>query len=152
MLIKSLAILRHLGRTHGLVPKTEAEWIRVDVAEQQFIDFRGGFNPKVITTTDLVQLRRDYTPVVAQQLQQTSAFLGARKYVAGEDITYVDFLVYDVLEVFQQWSPASFNGLDNLKAYMNRIGSYPKLKAYLASPGYEHKKIVPNFATWGYSE
>lgn len=40
---QSNAILRYLGRKHDMCGKTEEEKIRVDILENQSMDFRNGF-------------------------------------------------------------------------------------------------------------
>ncbi len=42
-LTQCMAILRHLGRKHGLAPKTDEERIRTDQAAVQFLDIRNSF-------------------------------------------------------------------------------------------------------------
>jgi glutathione S-transferase len=39
---QSNAIMRHIGRKHGLDGKTESEKVRVDMMENESMDFRNG--------------------------------------------------------------------------------------------------------------
>ena len=42
-LTQCMAILRYLGRKHGLAPKTDEERVRTDQAAVQFLDIRNAF-------------------------------------------------------------------------------------------------------------
>ena len=42
-LTQTMAILKYLGRKHGLVAKNEAEQIRVDLMEAEALDIRSGW-------------------------------------------------------------------------------------------------------------
>ena len=42
-LVQSGAILRHIARKHGLLGQTPEEQARVDIADAQINDLRGGF-------------------------------------------------------------------------------------------------------------
>nr|VZI54812.1 unnamed protein product [Spirometra erinaceieuropaei] len=51
----------------------------------------------------------------------------------GDNITYVDFLLYENLCVFHVFEPSCFDKHPNLKQYIERFEALPKIKEYMAS-------------------
>ena len=59
---QSNAIMRYLGRKHDMLGKTEEERVRVDIMENQSMDFRNGwvrlcYNPNFVSMPLLVTCR-----------------------------------------------------------------------------------------------
>ncbi|VDN19983.1 unnamed protein product [Dibothriocephalus latus] len=48
-------------------------------------------------------------------------------------ITYIDFLLYENLCVFQMFEPSTFKKHRNLKQYIERFEALPKIKEYMAT-------------------
>ncbi len=59
--------------------------------------------------------------------------MGDRAYFAGQRLTYVDFLVYELVEIHLIMAPEALDGLDNLKAFQERVASLDKVAAYIKS-------------------
>lgn len=55
-LTQSFAILKYLGRKHGLAPKTEKEQIRIDLMEAEALDMRSRWVQLCIFTPDFVSI------------------------------------------------------------------------------------------------
>lgn len=147
-LTQSTAILRYLARKHDLNGKTEEEKNRVELAEQQIIDFRTSmirtcYNP------DFENIKAEFVRNVPAQLKLFSAFLGDRKYLAGDDITYVDFMAYDTFDFYRLLIPTVLNDFPNLKAYEDRIENLPELQNYLQSSTYKTWPIFGPVAYFG---
>lgn len=139
-------ILRYLGRKYGLYPKTESDLQRAELIEQQIGDVFGGF-ARTLFTAGVEKAREETNKNFPVQLKAISDFLGQHEYFAGESITYVDFRVFDALDMFTLWEPSCLDGLDNLKAFMKRVRDLPTIAEYLAS-GDQPDKVFGLNSPW----
>ncbi|CAG2100927.1 unnamed protein product [Medioppia subpectinata] len=107
-LTQSHAIMRYVGRRHGLVATDETGLVRQDMLEQQLVDIRVAFAMGVPFswgnnfTADKAKYINDTLP---PQLAQLSRFLGDNQWFTGRNINYVDFLAYQQLDWLRQLSP-----------------------------------------------
>uniref|UniRef100_A0A452QBT6 Glutathione S-transferase n=1 Tax=Ursus americanus TaxID=9643 RepID=A0A452QBT6_URSAM len=121
---QSNAILRYIARKHNLCGETEEEKIRVDILENEVTDTRMAlamlcYNP------DFEKLRPGYLEGLPDKLKLYSQFLGKRPWFAGEKLTYVDFLAYDLLDRHRIFEPKSLEAFPNLKEFMARFEVIP---------------------------
>nr|AKO22177.1 glutathione S-transferases-3 [Dermanyssus gallinae] len=131
-LTQSLAILRYLGRKYDLAGTTCEEKRRVDLAEQQLTDFRAAC-VRLCYSPTFADERDAYEKKLPDLLKAFSDFLGERPYFAGEHLTYVDFLAYELFAIHLVFSKASFADFKNLTDFVERIEALPTLKKYLDS-------------------
>ncbi|KAH9364102.1 hypothetical protein HPB48_006783 [Haemaphysalis longicornis] len=131
-LTQSMAILRYLARKHGLDGKTEAEKQRVDVTEQQFADFRMNW-VRMCYNPDFDKLKVDYLKNLPDALKSFSEYLGKHKFFAGDHVTYVDFIAYEMLAQHLLFAPDCLKDFPNLKAFVDRVEALPHVAAYLKS-------------------
>jgi glutathione S-transferase len=129
---QSLVVLRHLGRKHGLVGQNEAETLRVELAEQQVVDLRNSMSKVAYTHEGHEEAKAAHIAGLPAVLEKWSKFLGDRKFVAGEKLTYVDFFLYDALDVNRLFAGADILPA-TLQDFMKRIESLPTLVDYLAN-------------------
>ncbi|MEJ1289298.1 hypothetical protein NN561_020340 [Cricetulus griseus] len=54
-------------------------------------------------------------------MKMYSEFLGKRPWFAGDKVTYVDFLAYDVLDQYQMFEPKCLDPFPNLKDFLARF-------------------------------
>ncbi|GBN86627.1 Glutathione S-transferase class-mu isozyme 7, partial [Araneus ventricosus] len=131
-LTQSLAITRYLGQKHGLDGKTDEQRRRVLVAEQQSVDFRDKFKSFVISS-EYDTGKEEFLESVQPMFQQWEKFLGDKKYLIGDDVTYVDFLVYEALDYYRLFHKSILHDYPSLKAYFNRMKNLPELQKYVKS-------------------
>ncbi|XP_042895702.1 glutathione S-transferase Mu 1 [Parasteatoda tepidariorum] len=148
-LTQSTTILRHLAEKYGMDGKTEEEKLRVSLAEQQIVDFRMKFFMTVFSPLDFEKTKKEYLEKVPDQLKFISAFLGNRKFLAGDYVTYVDFMAYETFDFNVLLSQNILDDFPALKAYHERIRNLPELEAYFNSTTYVRWPIVAPFAAWG---
>jgi glutathione S-transferase len=61
-------------------------------------------------------------------------FLGDKKYIAGDYVTFVDFFVFEQIEMFTLATDGEFvKKYPTLAAYHQRIASLPKFDVYYKS-------------------
>ncbi|KYO33155.1 glutathione S-transferase Mu 1 [Alligator mississippiensis] len=146
-LTQSNAILRYIARKHNMCGKTEEEMIRVDMVENQVMDIRMGF-AKICYSPDFEKLKPEYLEQLPGKLKLFSQFLGDRKWFAGEKLTYVDFLMYDVLDQHRMFEPKCLDQLKNLKSFLDRFEALEKIAAYMHSGRYMKTPIFWRIAQW----
>ena len=58
-----------------------------------------------------------------------SKYLEGKDFVTGTQLTFVDFILYELLELIDFiWQPDAFGKYPTLKAYHDRVHNLPKLK------------------------
>ncbi len=140
-LAQSLAIVNHLGRTHGLGGRTPIEAARVD-------EWLGAFEDVRAELRKLTPMPPDQRPAFRAELRTTilprwlgwldrllRANRGGAGFTVGEGITVADVALYYLLETIRD------NGMGEaidrypaLAAFEKRIAGRPRIAAYLASP------------------
>ncbi|XP_046323159.1 glutathione S-transferase Mu 3 isoform X1 [Marmota monax] len=117
---QSNAILRYIARKHNMCGDTEEEKIRVDIMENQIMDFRMQLI-RLCYNSDHEKMKPQYLEQLPGQLKLFSLFLGKYSWFAGEKLTFVDFLTYDVLDQNRMFEPKCLDEFPNLKAFMCRF-------------------------------
>ncbi|KAF7492544.1 hypothetical protein SSS_10122 [Sarcoptes scabiei] len=129
-LTQSLAILRYLARKHKLDGHNEQEWLRIALCEQQIVDLYMAMG-RISYDPNFEKLKPDYLEKLPDNLKLFSEFLGDHPFVAGTNLSYVDFFVYEYLIRLKAMTPEVFAKFQNLGNYVNRFESMPKISAYL---------------------
>nr|XP_034355334.1 glutathione S-transferase Mu 2-like isoform X2 [Arvicanthis niloticus] len=159
---QSNAILRYLGRKHNLCGETEEERIRVDILENQAVDTRRQlamvcYSPEFpvwrvrIASLPPPQEKRkpEYLEGLHDKMKLYSEFLGKQPWFAGDKITYVDFLVYDVLDKHRLFEPTCLDAFPNLKNFMAQFEALKKISAYMKSSRFLSGPMYLKTAWWG---
>jgi len=147
-LTQSAAILRHVARKNNLVGKSLEDQAILDMLEQQVIDFRVGLT-SICYNPDFENLREPYLATLSDKIKQFANFLGENQYVAGDYLTYVDFLLYDALQIHTLFEPTALNGFANLKHFIERIEALPNVAKYHKSAEYHPLPYNGITAKWG---
>lgn len=64
-------------------------------------------------------------------------------------ITYIDFLVYELLDVHSALEPTILKDFPNLKAFHARVQALPAVAAYMKSDKFLAKPLNGPMAAWG---
>ncbi|XP_036045678.1 glutathione S-transferase Mu 2-like [Onychomys torridus] len=144
---QSNAILRYLARKNNLCGETEEERIRADIVENQVMDnrmqlIRLCYNP------DFEKLKPEFLKTIPEKMKLYSEFLGKRPWCAGNKITYVDFLVYDILDQHRIFQPHCLDAFPNLKDFMVRFEGLKKISDYMKSSRFIYKPFYVKLAFW----
>ncbi|VDN40701.1 unnamed protein product [Dibothriocephalus latus] len=131
-LAQSSVILRYLGEKHGLGGKGAKEQAEIAMAEAAIKDLRTAFGC-IAYSPNYEKERPEFMPKYEKGIEDIANYLGNKKWLMGHSITYVDFLLYENLCVFQIFEPSTFKKHPNLKQYVERFEALSKIKAYLAS-------------------
>ncbi|XP_053884148.1 glutathione S-transferase 2-like [Malaclemys terrapin pileata] len=146
-LTQSNAILRYIARKHKMAGESEEEIQRVDMLENQVMDFRLAF-ARICYNPDFEKLKPEYLEQLPGKLKLFSQFLGVRKWFAGEKLTYVDFLAYDILDQHRMFAPKCLDQLKNLKDFLDRFEALEKIAAYMGSSRYMKTPVFWISAQW----
>jgi glutathione S-transferase len=79
------------------------------------------------------QLKADYLVALQAKLQEFQKFLGSRPWFAGENITFVDFVMYELLDQHRQLDKVMLAKYGKLIEYLDRFEKLPKMEAYMKS-------------------
>lgn len=143
--------MRYLGRKYDLVGDTEAETLRVELAEQQAVDFRHNLMRMLYFNPNYEKDKEEYLKKLPDLIEPICKFLGTNSWVAGEKMTYADFILYDALDFNRLFSPETFQspGAAIVNNFLNRFENIPQIKAYMTSGKYKKLPIVAPVAAWG---
>ncbi|NXL75154.1 GSTM5 transferase, partial [Leptocoma aspasia] len=149
-LTQSNAILRYIARKHNMceigdpVPALGTPYW--EGAPQA-----GRLGLPILTPSFLPQekLKPGYLEQLPGKLKLFSNFLGDRKWFAGEKLTFVDFLMFDVLDQNRIFEPKCLEPFKNLKDFVDRFGALEKVAAYLKSSRFQKMPINNKMAKWG---
>ncbi|XP_064488126.1 glutathione S-transferase-like [Ornithodoros turicata] len=142
-LTQSLAILKYLGRKHGLAPETAEEQRRVDVAEMQAFDLTMSNIRLCYDSEYNDEKRKVFLEAFQEKADQFSRFLADHAFIAGDRVTYADFLLYEALEGIRALDPGVLKNHPILQRYVERVAA--GFKEYLQSPRFKSWPI------WSYS-
>uniref|UniRef100_A0A8C2Z415 glutathione transferase n=2 Tax=Cyclopterus lumpus TaxID=8103 RepID=A0A8C2Z415_CYCLU len=146
-IVQSNAIMRYIARKHNLCGETEDEKVRVDFLENQAMDFRIGF--AMMCYGDYDKLKPGYLQKLPELLKQFSNYLGGRKWFAGDKITYVDFIMYELLDHQRMFHPTCLDDFKNLKDLLDRFEALEKIAAYMKSDRFMKTPVNNKMAKWG---
>ncbi|XP_046646752.1 glutathione S-transferase Mu 3-like [Daphnia pulicaria] len=131
-LTQSNAILRYIAGKHNLIGTNEKEKIRVDLMENEIGDFRDGW-VRLCYSPNFDELKGDYISGLPSKLSEFSKYLGDNNWLAGENISFVDFIFYEMLDQHMILVPDCLDSFLNLKLYCERFRSLDSIKTYISS-------------------
>uniref|UniRef100_A0A8C5P8R6 glutathione transferase n=1 Tax=Leptobrachium leishanense TaxID=445787 RepID=A0A8C5P8R6_9ANUR len=146
-LTQSNTILRYIASKHGMCGETEKEKIYASMLENQTMDFRTelaslAYNPQFET------LKGPYLEKLPVAFKRISKFLGGRQWFVGDKITFVDFVVYEVLDQHRMLEPTCLQNFQNLQDFITRFEALPSIVAYMKSPRFIKTPINGPMAFW----
>ncbi|GFU01737.1 glutathione S-transferase Mu 1 [Trichonephila clavipes] len=147
-LTQSVAILRYLARKYGMDGKNVEEKHIISMIEQQIMDFRANLK-NLVFSENYENDKEEFIKDLPKQYQLWEKFLGDRKYIAGDEITYVDFQVYEIFDFYRIFHPSTFECFPTMKAFHDRIKNLPEIKHYTSSSAYRIWPLFGPMAKFG---
>ncbi|XP_078529955.1 glutathione S-transferase P 1-like isoform X1 [Lissotriton helveticus] len=145
-LYQSGAIMRYLGRKHGLCGRNDKEAALIDMTSDGLDDLRTGYLRMIYLDYDngkekyIENLPKQFAPF-EKLLSQNNKGSG---FIVGSKISYVDYCLLDILQTHLVLAPDCLKDFPLLAAYVDRIASRPKLKVYLESKARKNRPINSN--------
>lgn len=152
-LSQSTAITRRIARRHGLIVEGEDAVSKMDLYEQQALDFRLCFL-NYCYDNPMSKLRYpNFIEDIKVQFAPWEKLLTGKQWVMGDKLTYVDFLLVEAFEWFIFMKKNVFEPYPAIQAYIERFKKLPKLAEYFGSPRFKKWPIVSPFApNFGWDE
>jgi glutathione S-transferase len=134
-LFQSQAILRHLARSHGLSPQTEAEQVRCDMGAEAARDVQMRlWDFFWMPGSDTEEAARTFADgQLAELLANYGSWFGDAPYIGGERPLFADYYAVTVLDEAGDFFPAAMAREPRLAAYRDRMHGRPGIAAYIAS-------------------
>jgi len=128
-LTEKLAIIKYLCRKHdrSLMPEEPELW-KSEMIEGvccQLWDALGG-----VAYSGGPFQHQYFDFVCPSKLVQLEKFIG--KFSLGEELMYVDFLLYEVLYQYQRYNKDILQPFSKLQAFMKNFENLPRIGAYIA--------------------
>nr|XP_014595682.1 glutathione S-transferase Mu 1 isoform X1 [Equus caballus] len=95
------------------------------------------------------KLKPEYLEALPETVKLFSQFLGKRPWFAGDKITFVDFLAYDLLDRLRMFEPKCLDAFPNLKDFIARFEGLKKISAYMKTSRFLPKPLFLKIAVWG---
>ncbi|XP_060057923.1 glutathione S-transferase Mu 2-like isoform X2 [Erinaceus europaeus] len=146
-LTQSNAILRYIARKHNLCGETEEERTLVDIVENHCGDMRLRL-AWLCYSPDFEKLKPEFLEGLPEKMKQFSEFLGKRPWFAGDKLTFVDFLAYDIVDQHRIFQPKCLDAFPNLKDFLARVEALKKISAYIKSSSFLHGPLFGPTASW----
>lgn len=136
---QSFACMRYLSRKFkSLGAVDEVGQQQLDVAEGAVNDFRMNLIRTVwFTQGDFDKAKKDYFDGLAARLRPIEDVLGKRRWIAGDNLTYVDFALAECLDHHEMMVPDSLKCSPNVHKYYQAFFALPKIDAYRKSARFQ---------------
>ncbi|OXA56303.1 glutathione S-transferase Mu 1 [Folsomia candida] len=145
---QTIAIIRYLARKTGLAGQSDDQQRRIDLITEEWHDFKGPFYP-LCYNPEFHSLKPAYLTNAALKLARFSKYLGDMAWFAGDKLTYVDFLMYEIFDEHKLLEPTILSAFPNLEEFQARFEALPKIAEFIASPKFIKYPINNRMATFG---
>ena len=119
-LTESKSIMTYLCQKHrpAMLGRTAAELATADMVSRVHDDLHSKIGKHCFKAGDTPELQAD----VASAAKRLSAFLDDKKYMVGDQLTFVDFSIYELLDHFNHVSKGkTFDDFPNLGHFFQRV-------------------------------
>jgi len=130
-LTESRAILRYIARTRGgqLFPQKAEDDAVITMVEGVAMDLQMALIDLAYSKTGVPD--EPLETKLAPKFQQLNNFMKGNKYILNEQISYVDFYLYEVLVQYSKFNKQFLKPYPELEKYKQSIESLPQLSEYI---------------------
>ena len=146
---QSNAILRHIARKHDMLGKNDTERALVDMMADESMDLRNGW-VRLCYNPDFENLKEAYLKGLTSKLERFSKFLAAKPWFAGDSLTFVDFVMYELIDQHKVLVPDLLKPYANLEAFQARLEALPKVAEYMKSSSFMKTPLNNKMAKFGF--
>lgn len=84
-------------------------------------------------------------------LAKLEFLVNGKKFISGDNVTVVDFFLYEALDMLNAFEPAFLADFPGLRALHANFRELPRVKAYLESTRFQERPFFPlTWANWGW--
>uniref|UniRef100_A0A8C5PH82 Glutathione S-transferase n=1 Tax=Leptobrachium leishanense TaxID=445787 RepID=A0A8C5PH82_9ANUR len=146
VLYQSNAIMRYLARKHGVYGKDLVTQSRVDMMNDGVEDLRVKYLRMVYQNYE--EGKEPYIQSLPAELKHFERALrennNGQSFIVGNEISFADYNLVDLLHNHLVLAPECLKEFSLLSAYVERISSRPKIKAFLSSDAHKNRPINGN--------
>merc|ERR1712076_86087 len=150
-LTQSTAILKYIARKFDIGQDlSESEARRVDLMTDQITDDRlgvfmwwYGFSPFKFEDREVFYSKR-----LLPQLTKFDTFMSKSTFVAGEQLTFVDFMLWEMLDSIQTFDAQVLSKFENLARFKVKFEALSKISAYIKSDRFIKGPFCNKMAIW----
>ena len=125
------AIMRFIAGKYGpeLLGENPAQKGKVEMLCQIISDLKATITMPCYTTGDRVAIQMDKL----EKLKPIVAYMGDKKFLVGDNVTYVDFILFELCDFMDFLSEGLlYERNPTLKDYFDRVKALPRLAEYYA--------------------
>ena len=149
---QSLAILKYIGRKHGLFGgESNEEITKQEALLDSIYDLRMRF-ARLCYSDDFENKKKEYLENLAKNLKFYDDWLAKRKYMNGDKLFVGDFFLWSVLDINDLMSPGILEPFPNVARFKNEIASLAAIEKYLKSERFKKFPVNGFTAKWGGKE
>jgi len=137
-LTESQAILRYLGRHHGLAGDSEEDYQRIDVAMGVMQDLHAAFS-RLCYDPKFDSLKDAFIAESGPRMEKFAKLLHGH-YITGDKISFADFLLFELLERYSALMPSCMEAHPSLKEFHARMLALPGIAKYRQSASFQKIK------------
>ncbi|KAL1789899.1 glutathione S-transferase Mu 1 [Sigmodon hispidus] len=97
---------------------------------------------------DFEKQKPEFLKPISEKMKLYSEFLGKQPWFAGDKITYVDFLAYDILDQHHIFEPKCLDAFPYLKDFLACFEGLKKISACMKSSCFIPTRIFSKMAQW----
>lgn len=143
---QSSAILRYVARKHALYGKSDEEKAKIDMLNDQLEDIRTSYIRLIYEKYDTE--KENYIKSLPDKLASVETFIeknnGGKGYCVGDQINFVDYNMYDLLDILLILSPHALDKVPLLKGFHTRMSAREKIAKYRSSDRFKNMLVNYN--------
>ena len=89
-----------------------------------------------------------YSKRLLPQLTKFDAFMSKGNFVAGDKLTFVDFMFWEMLDAIETFDVEVLKKFDNLARFKAAFKGLPKISAYIKSDRFMKGPFCNKMAIW----
>jgi glutathione S-transferase len=140
-LTQSAAILHHVARKAKLTATEDKQKAILEMIEGAVVDIRSDFVDACYDSEHWEQKFKDHAAGLQERLKVLDSWLNKKAWVGGDKLSYVDFLLYELLDQHSIAFPRCLEPLQNLSAFVKSFEALPAIAKYLKSSSYMNRPL-----------
>jgi len=142
------SVITYLANKHGLAGSSPEEAARADMFVQDIFDLQTSLL-RIAYDPECVAKKPGHLTTLKAKLTLYEAALEKNQWFSGDNISYADFVAYEILDVNRLLDAESFTGFPKVTAFLKRFEDLPQIKKYMESENFIKWPVYSPLAQWG---